>query len=60
MDKEVTREQESKSQEEQEQSDAATKAKVASKAKAEELRAALETKIEQGKSSLGDLPASDD
>ena len=60
MDKEVTREEDSKSQGEQEESDAATKAEVASKAKADELRAALETKMEQGKSSLGDLPVSDD
>lgn len=31
-------------------------AKAAADAKAEELRVALETKIEQGKSTLGDLP----
>lgn len=31
-------------------------AKAAAAAKAEELRVALETKIEQGKSTLGDLP----
>ncbi len=31
-------------------------AKAAADAKAEELRIALETKIEQGKSTLGDLP----
>ena len=31
-------------------------AKTAANAKAEELRIALETKIEQGKSTLGDLP----
>ena len=58
MDKEVTSEEESKSP--RDQSEAARKAKAASEAKAEELRAALETKVEQGKCSLGDLPASDD
>jgi len=36
--------------------DPTRKAQVAAEAKAEELRAALQTKGEQGKSSLGDLP----
>ncbi|MBV9645372.1 MAG: hypothetical protein JO334_17580 [Verrucomicrobia bacterium] len=35
-------------------------AKAAADAKAEELRIALETKTEQGKSTLGDLPKSGD
>jgi hypothetical protein len=41
--------------------DAATKeAKEAANAKAEELRAALQSKSEQGKSSLGSLPVPED
>jgi hypothetical protein len=39
---------------------AARKAQAAAEAKAEELRAALQSKGEQGKSSLGDLPVDPD
>jgi hypothetical protein len=39
---------------------AAEKAEEASEAKAEELRTALQSKSEQGKSSLGSLPADED
>ena len=40
--------------------DPARKAQAAAEAKAEELRAALQSKGEQGKSSLGDLPVDPD
>lgn len=39
---------------------AARKAQAAAEAKAEELRAALQSKGEQGKSTLGDLPVDPD
>jgi hypothetical protein len=39
---------------------AAQKAEEASEAKAEELRTALQSKSEQGKSSLGSLPVNED
>ena len=58
MDKDVTRKEESENQ--GEQSEAASKAKAASEAKAEELRVALESKVEQGKWSFGDLPSNDE
>jgi hypothetical protein len=58
MDEDVAREEESENK--GEQSEAARKAKVASEAKAEELRVALETKVEQGKSGIGNLPVNDD
>ena len=57
MDKDVVPEQESETQ--KEESDAARKAKAASEAKAEELRVALETKVEQGKGGFGNLPVND-
>lgn len=57
MDKDVTPEEESETQ--KEESEAARKAKAASEAKAEELRVALETKVEQGKSGFGSLPIND-
>jgi hypothetical protein len=42
------------------ENDRARKAQAAAEAKAEELRAALQSKGEQGKSSLGDLPVDPD
>ena len=58
MDEDVTPEEESEDQ--KKQAEAARKAKTASKAKAEELRVALETKVEQGKSGVGNLPVNDE
>jgi hypothetical protein len=60
MDEDVTRKEEEESENQGNQSEAARKAKAASQAAADELRVALETKIEQGKAGFGNLPVSDD
>ncbi|MBV9999430.1 MAG: hypothetical protein JO015_09990 [Verrucomicrobia bacterium] len=60
MDEDVTHEEKSASPDQEDQSEATSKAKAASRAAAEELRVALETKVEQGKSGFGNLPVKDE
>jgi hypothetical protein len=60
MNEEPTPEKDPKSPSKSSDDAAAQKAEEASEAKAEELRTALQSKGEQGKSSLGSLPVDED